>query len=107
MGLGGVISGFKGIPGVTYEVATGDTVSTIESAKLTSNGARAKYANITVEDNAIRYAFNVDPDRSGVGVDVSAGASIELFSFDEIKNIRFTNAGVGSNGSLQITIYYL
>ena len=99
-----------GIPGTTTEVLSEDTAKGLPSGILTdASGNPCETVLITVEDNPIRYAHNVNPVSDGAGElghRVAASGIIKLHNSADVTTFTFISATAGSAAKLFVTPYF-
>ena len=102
------ISTFEGIPGITTRVAATDAVQYLAAAIYTLNSSPAKSVIISCETQQVRYAFEVDPTQgaAGLGHILYVGQTIELNSGRLIREFRFINAQLVTEGAMQVTALF-
>jgi hypothetical protein len=92
-----------GFTAATQKITCSDVATALtlpKSGELSPIGAL-----ITVEDNACRVAFDVDPTTS-LGHKLSVGQSFRLYSPQECSGLKHINAVALSNAVIMITYYY-
>ncbi len=95
----------EGIPGTTIRVDVTDEVQQFAAAIHTRNGNPAISLMISCEEEAIRYAYRVDPtqDDPALGHILYAGQMLPLLNGRTIREFRFINEVAQTNGVLQVT----
>ena len=102
---------FEGIPGITTRVVASDVVQYLAEAIYSLNDHPAKSVIISCEVQQIRYAFEVDPvpftiAGTGLGHILYVGQTIELNSGRLIREFRFINAQLVTEGAMQVTALF-
>jgi hypothetical protein len=95
------ISGFTG---ETQKITCSDTATALTTPTVASLAPIG--ALITVEDNACRVAFGVNPSIAPLGHKLNVGQSFRLYSPQECSSLRHVNATAGSNAVIMATYYY-
>ena len=98
----------EGIPGITTRVVASDVVQYLADAVIVSGTHPAVSIIISCEVQQIRYAFNVDPvpftiAGTGLGHILYVGQTIVLNSGRLLREFRFINAQLVTEGAMQVT----
>jgi len=93
-----------GKAGTTASMTSSNTAQLLTSTlRISSDGIRSNGAIISVESEAIRYAFNEDPTIAGLGHICMAGSGIVLNSPQMVNSFKFISAATSTPATLQIT----
>lgn len=107
------IQSSTGEPLTTLKHTCGDAAETLDDisgwvAQYSSGYTKQNVVGclITVEDNAIRFAWGTNPTQDGgtaVGHVLNASSSIKLSNHKQITDFRFINKVNGSDAVIQVT----